>query len=237
MLALQDTSLFREAALVGDRWVEANGHGFAVANPSTGAIISHVPDLGAAEAAIQVAEAGQKGWAARTAKECAQILRRWFELMMVHQDDLGRILTAEHVADALAKRGKVTLGGKPHALGGTFWQPTIITGVTAETAVAREETFGPLAPIFRFETEAEVIASANDTDFGLASYLFSLNLARVFLVSEALEYGMVGVNTSFISTARAPFGGVNASGLGRERSCHGLDDFLELKYVCLGGLQ
>jgi succinate-semialdehyde dehydrogenase/glutarate-semialdehyde dehydrogenase len=112
-----------------------------------------------------------------------------------------------------------------------------MTGVTAEMAVAREETFGPLAPIFRFETEAEVIAAANDTEFGLASYLYSRDLARIFRVAEALEYGMVGVNTGLISTAEAPFGGVKASGLGREGSRHGLDDYLELKYVCLGGIQ
>jgi succinate-semialdehyde dehydrogenase/glutarate-semialdehyde dehydrogenase len=154
---------------------------------------------------------------------------------LIDQSALAKV--AEHVADATAKGATVTLGGKPHALGGGFWEPTILTGVTATMAVAREETFGPLAPIFRFDTEAEVVAAANDTEFGLASYLYSRDLARVFRVSEALEYGMVGVNTGLISTAEAPFGGVKASGLGREGSRHGLDDYLELKYVCLGGIQ
>jgi succinate-semialdehyde dehydrogenase/glutarate-semialdehyde dehydrogenase len=482
--ALKDPSLLRQAALVGGRWIEAEGKGIAVTNPSTGAVIGHVPDLGAIEtdAAIEAARQAQKAWAARTAKDRSQVLRRWYDLMMANQDDLGRILTAEqgkplaeakgeiaygasfiewfaeearraygdivpghaadkrilvmkqpigvvaaitpwnfpnamitrkagpalaagcsmvlkpasqtpfsaialavlaeraglprglfsvltgssrviggaltaspvvrkltftgstevgaqlyaqcaptikklglelggnapfivfddadldaavegaviakfrnsgqtcvcanriyvqagvhdafaarltarlsslktgdgfddgvtfgplidqnalakvadHIADAIAKGGKVLLGGKPHPLGGTFWEPTVITGVTAEMAVAREETFGPLAPLFRFDTEAEVIAAANDTEFGLASYLYSRDLARVFRVSEALDYGMVGVNTGLISTAEAPFGGVKSSGLGREGSRHGLDDFLELKYVCLGGIQ
>ncbi|MFT3975179.1 MAG: NAD-dependent succinate-semialdehyde dehydrogenase [Amaricoccus sp.] len=482
-LELADPSLLREAALVGADWISAGGRGIAVTNPSTGALIGHVPDLGSAEAeaAIAAAEAAQKGWAARTAKERAGVLRRWFDLMMAAQDDLGRILTAEqgkplpeakgeiaygasfiewfaeearraygeivpghapdkrilvtrmpvgvvaaitpwnfpnamitrkagpalaagcamvlkpasqtpfsaialavlaeraglpaglfsvltgsarvigaaltrspvvrkltftgstevgaqlyaqcaptikklglelggnapfivfddadldaavegcviakfrnngqtcvcanriyvqagiydafaarlaerlaamktgdgfadgvvfgplideaaaakvaeHVADAEAKGGTVILGGHPHALGGTFWEPTVITGVTAAMAVAREETFGPVAPLFRFETEAEVVAAANDTEFGLASYVFTRDVARVFRVSEALEYGMVGVNSGLVSTAEAPFGGVKASGLGREGSRHGLEDFMEIKYVCLGGI-
>lgn len=142
----------------------------------------------------------------------------------------------EHISDATSKGATVKLGGKPHALGGTFYEPTIITGVTSEMAVATEETFGPVAPLFRFETEAEVVAAANKTDFGLASYFFSTDHARVWRVSEALDYGMVGVNTGLISTAEAPFGGVKMSGLGREGSRHGLDDFLELKYICMGGI-
>jgi succinate-semialdehyde dehydrogenase/glutarate-semialdehyde dehydrogenase len=143
---------------------------------------------------------------------------------------------AEHVSDATSKGATVTLGGKPHPLGGTFYEPTILTGVTAEMAVAREETFGPVAPLFKFDTESEVINAANDTDFGLASYFYSRDLARVWRVSEALEYGMVGVNTGLISTAEAPFGGVKMSGLGREGSRYGLDDFMELKYICMGGI-
>lgn len=483
MQALKDPSLFRQAALVGTRWVHADGTGLAVTNPSTGKVIGHVPDLPAEAAteAIAAAEAAQKAWAARTAKERGQSLRRWYELMMANQDDLATILTAEqgkpwpeakgeiaygasfidwfaeearraygdivpghaadkrilvmkqpigvvaaitpwnfpnamitrkagpafaagcsmvlkpasqtpfsaialavlaeraglpsglfsvltgssrvlgavltgspivrkltftgstevgaqlyaqcaptikklglelggnapfivfddadldaavegcivakfrnngqtcvcanriyvqaglydafaerlgnrlaslktgdgfaegvtfgplidanavakvaeHLADALSKGARVTLGGKAHALGGTFWEPTVLTGVTTTMAIAREETFGPVAPLFRFETEAEVIAAANDTEFGLASYIYTRDLARSFRVSEALEYGMVGVNTGLISTAEAPFGGVKSSGLGREGSRHGLDDFLELKYVCLGGI-
>ncbi len=143
---------------------------------------------------------------------------------------------ADHVADATSKGAKVTLGGKPHALGGTFYEPTILTGVTSDMAVATEETFGPVAPLFKFEKEAEVVAAANDTEFGLASYFYSRDLARVWRVSEALDYGMVGINTGLISTAEAPFGGVKMSGLGREGSHHGLDDFMEIKYLCMGGI-
>ena len=481
---LDDPGLLREAALVGPRWIEANGAGIPVTNPSTGAILGHVPDLGPAEVteAIRAAEVAQKAWAARTAKERSQILRRWFDLMMTRQDDLARILTAEqgkpfpeakgeiaygasfiewfaeearraygeivpghapdkrilvtkqpigvvaaitpwnfpnamitrkagpafaagcamvlkpasetpfsaialavlaeraglpaglfsvltgrstvigavltaspvvrkltftgstevgaalyaqcaptikklglelggnapfivfddadldeavegalvakfrnngqtcvcanriyvqsgihdafarrlaarvarlktgdgfdvgvtfgplidakavakvqeHIEDAKAKGAQVLTGGAAHELGGHFWQPTVLTGLTADMAITRAETFGPVAPIYRFETEAEVISAANDTEFGLASYVYSRDLARTLRVAEALEAGMVGVNTGLISTAEAPFGGIKASGLGREGSRHGLDDFMELKYICLGGIQ
>ncbi|MEH7830206.1 NAD-dependent succinate-semialdehyde dehydrogenase [Gemmobacter denitrificans] len=483
MLTLNDPGLLRQAALVGTEWIAADGHGIAVRNPATGALIGHVPDLppAAATTAIDAAAQAQKAWAARTARDRGQVLRRWYDLVMAHQDDLAAILTAEqgkplaeargeiaygasfidwfaeearraygdivpghapdkrilvlkqpigvvaaitpwnfpnamitrkagpafaagcamvlkpasqtpfsaialavlaeraglpaglfsvltgsarslgavltaspvvrkltftgstevgaqlyaqcaptikklglelggnapfivfddadldaavegaiiakfrnngqtcvcanriyvqsgihdafaaqlaarlatlktgngidagvtfgplidgaavakvaeHIADATAKGATVILGGKPHALGGTFWEPTILTGVTARMAIAREETFGPVAPLFRFDTEAEVIAAANDTEFGLASYLFTRDLARSFRVAEALEYGMVGVNTGLVSTAEAPFGGVKSSGLGREGSRHGMDDYLELKYLCLGGI-
>lgn len=141
-----------------------------------------------------------------------------------------------HIAGAQSKGALVTLGGQPHAMGGTFFEPTIITGVTSDMAVATEETFGPVAPLFKFDTEAEVVKAANDTDFGLASYFYSSNHARVWRVSEALEYGMVGVNTGLISTAEAPFGGMKQSGLGREGARQGLDDFLETKYICMGGI-
>ena len=143
---------------------------------------------------------------------------------------------AEHISDATSKGAEITLGGKAHSLGGTFFEPTILTGVTSDMAVATEETFGPVAPLFKFDTEAEVVASANDTEFGLASYFYSRDLARAWRVSEALDYGMVGVNTGLISTAEAPFGGVKMSGLGREGSRYGLDDFMEMKYVCMGGI-
>lgn len=480
---MKNPALLRQAALVGSRWVEANGDGIAVTNPATGALIGYVPKLGQVETqeAIEAAATAQKSWAARTAKERSQILRRWYDLMLENQDDLARILTAEqgkplaeaageiaygasfiewfaeearraygditpghapdkrilsvkqpigvvaaitpwnfpnamitrkagpafaagcamvlkpasqtpfsaialavlaeeagipaglfsvitgsardigqamtdspivrkltftgstevgaklyaqcaptikklglelggnapfivfddadldaavegaviakfrnngqtcvcanriyvqagvydafaeklaakvatlptgngfdqgivfgpliddaavakvaeHVEDARTKGATVTLGGKAHAMGGTFYEPTILTGVTSDMAVASEETFGPVAPLFRFETEAEVVAAANDTDFGLASYFYSTDHARVWRVSEALEYGMVGVNTGLISTTEAPFGGVKLSGLGREGSRHGLDDYLELKYICMGGI-
>ena len=140
----------------------------------------------------------------------------------------------EHIADALTKGARVLLGGQRHALGGTFFQPTVLAEVTQDMAVAREETFGPLAPLFRFRTEAEAIQLANDTPSGLASYFYTRDLARSWRVAEALEYGIVGVNTGLISSAVAPFGGVKESGLGREGSHFGLDDFLEVKYLCLG---
>ena len=139
----------------------------------------------------------------------------------------------EHLGDVTAKGGSVLTGGKPHDLGGTFFQPTVVTGVTQDMAVAKEETFGPLAPLFKFEDVDQVIAMANDTIFGLAAYFYAKDLSRVYKVAEALEYGIVGVNTGIISTELAPFGGVKQSGLGREGSHHGIDDYLEMKYVCL----
>ena len=142
----------------------------------------------------------------------------------------------EHIADARAKGAVVLTGGKRHALGGLFFEPTVLAGATADMLVAHEETFGPLAPIFAFDTEAEVIERANDTEFGLAAYFYSRDIGRVMRVAEKLESGMVGVNTGLISTAEAPFGGIKQSGLGREGSKYGLDDFLEMKYICLGGI-
>ena len=137
-----------------------------------------------------------------------------------------------HLHDALEKGATLLAGG--NGLGGNFFEPTIVTGVTAEMAVAREETFGPLAPLFRFSDETEVIRQANDTEFGLAAYFYARDLGRVFRVAEALEYGMVGINTGVISTEVAPFGGMKSSGLGREGSKYGLDEYLEIKYLCLG---
>ena len=154
--------------------------------------------------------------------------------------DLGPLINAdasdkvvEHIEDAKAHGGTVILGNAKDDLDGNFFAPTIITGVTQEMKVAQEETFGPLAPLFKFDTVDDVIAMANDTIFGLASYFYAKDLSRVYKVAEALEYGIVGVNTGIISTEVAPFGGVKQSGLGREGSHHGIDDFLEMKYVCL----
>ncbi len=141
-----------------------------------------------------------------------------------------------HIADAVAKGAKIVLGGKRHALGGNFFEPTIITGVTPAMRVAREETFGPVAPLFRFEHEADAIRMANDTEFGLAAYFFTRDLARSWRVQEALDYGLVGVNTGLISTEVAPFGGMKESGIGREGGRQGLLDYTEIKYVCVGGL-
>ncbi|WP_425044956.1 NAD-dependent succinate-semialdehyde dehydrogenase [Primorskyibacter sp. S87] len=139
----------------------------------------------------------------------------------------------EHIDDVKSKGGDVLTGGLPHDLGGTFFQPTVVTGVTQDMKVAQEETFGPVAPLFKFETTDEVIAMANDTIFGLAAYFYAKDLSRVYKVAEALEYGIVGVNTGIISTEVAPFGGVKQSGLGREGSHHGIEDYLEMKYVCM----
>jgi len=142
----------------------------------------------------------------------------------------------EHVADALAGGARVVVGGKRHALGGTFFEPTLLVDVNPQMKVAREETFGPVAPLFRFETEEQAIAMANDTEFGLASYFYARDVGRIWRVAEALEYGMVGVNEGIISTEVAPFGGVKESGLGREGSKYGIEDYCEIKYVCMGGI-
>ncbi|HWA92645.1 MAG TPA: NADP-dependent succinate-semialdehyde dehydrogenase [Rhizomicrobium sp.] len=142
----------------------------------------------------------------------------------------------EHIADALAKGARLVAGGRPHALGRTFFQPTIIADATQDMLVAKEETFGPLAPVIKFETDADAIRMANDTEFGLAAYFYAQNLKRVWRVAEAIEAGIVGINTGIISTAVAPFGGVKQSGLGREGSKYGIDDYLQIKYLCLGGI-
>ncbi|WP_420994880.1 NADP-dependent succinate-semialdehyde dehydrogenase [Cupriavidus sp. 30B13] len=142
----------------------------------------------------------------------------------------------EHIADALSKGARVLEGGKRHALGQSFFEPTVLADVKPDMLVAREETFGPLAPLFRFETEDEVVAMANDTEFGLASYFYARDLGRVWRVSERLEYGMVGVNTGLISNEVAPFGGVKQSGVGREGSHYGIEDYLVIKYTCMAGI-
>ncbi len=141
-----------------------------------------------------------------------------------------------HIADAVSKGARVVVGGKRHARGGTFFEPTVLADVTPAMAVAREETFGPVAPIFRFETEEDAIRMANDTEFGLASYFYARDIGRVWRVAEGLEYGMVGINEGLISTEVAPFGGVKQSGLGREGSKYGIDEYLEIKYLCMGGI-
>ena len=142
----------------------------------------------------------------------------------------------QHIADALSKGARLMTGGKRHALGHSFFQPTVLADVTTSMQVAAEETFGPLAPLFRFKTEDEVIAMANDTEFGLAAYFYSRDIGRVWRVAEALETGMVGVNTGLISNEVAPFGGVKQSGIGREGSVYGMDDYLVIKYICMGGV-
>jgi succinate-semialdehyde dehydrogenase/glutarate-semialdehyde dehydrogenase len=142
----------------------------------------------------------------------------------------------EHVKDAVKKGAKIVMGGKRHALGGTFYEPTILSNVDTKMAVTREETFGPVAPIFRFKSEDDAVRMANDTEFGLAAYFYARDVGRVFRVAERLEYGIVGINEGIISTEVAPFGGVKESGLGREGSKYGIEDYLEIKYLCLGGI-
>jgi succinate-semialdehyde dehydrogenase / glutarate-semialdehyde dehydrogenase len=142
----------------------------------------------------------------------------------------------EHIQDAVSKGGRVLLGGKRHALGQTFFQPTVLANVTPQMKVAKEETFGPLAPLFRFETDQQAIEMANDTEFGLASYFYSRDIGRIWRAAEGLESGMVGINTGLISNEVAPFGGVKQSGLGREGSHYGIEEFVEIKYLCFGGL-
>lgn len=142
----------------------------------------------------------------------------------------------EHIQDAVGKGARVLLGGKRHALGGSFFEPTILADVTSKMAVAREETFGPVAPLFRFKTDEEAIQMANDTEFGLAAYFYSRDIGRIWRVAEALEYGIVGINEGIISTEVAPFGGIKESGIGREGSKYGIEDFLEIKYLCMGGI-
>jgi len=150
---------------------------------------------------------------------------------LINDDAVDKVM--EHLTDVTEHGGAILSGGKRHDLGGTFFEPTIVTGVTQDMKVAQDETFGPLAPLFRFETEDEVIEMANDTIFGLASYFYARDLSRVYKVAEALEYGMVGINTGIISTEVAPFGGVKQSGLGREGSHHGIEEYLEMKYLCM----
>jgi len=153
---------------------------------------------------------------------------------LINEDAVRKV--EQHIADAVGKGARVLSGGQRHALGGTFFTPTVLADVTPAMRVAKEETFGPLAPLFRFSTDEEVVAMANDTEFGLASYFYSRDIGRIWRVAEALEYGMVGINTGLISNEVAPFGGMKQSGLGREGSRYGIEDYLEIKYLCMGGV-
>ena len=151
-------------------------------------------------------------------------------------DSQGLAKVEDHVADAVARGASVETGGSRHALGQTFYEPTVLTGMTSEMKIFREETFGPVAPLFRFKTEDEVISMANDTEFGLAAYFFAKDMARVWRVAEQLEYGIISVNTGIFSNEVGPFGGIKQSGIGREGSRYGIDEYLEMKYICLGGI-
>jgi succinate-semialdehyde dehydrogenase/glutarate-semialdehyde dehydrogenase len=153
---------------------------------------------------------------------------------LINHDAVVKV--AAHIEDALRRGARIVTGGKPHALGGNFWEPTILADVPREADIFRDETFGPVAPLFRFRTEEEAIEMANDTEFGLAAYFYSRDIGRVFRVAEAIEAGIIGINEGIISTEVAPFGGVKSSGLGREGSKYGIEDYLEIKYLCLGGI-
>jgi succinate-semialdehyde dehydrogenase/glutarate-semialdehyde dehydrogenase len=153
---------------------------------------------------------------------------------LINEEAVGKV--EDHIRDALEKGARLVTGGHRHQLGGTFFEPTILADVTPAMRVACEETFGPVAPLFRFSTEEEAVALANDTESGLAAYFYSRDIGRIWRVAEALEYGMVGINEGIISTEVAPFGGVKESGLGREGSKYGIEEFTELKYLCMGGL-
>jgi succinate-semialdehyde dehydrogenase/glutarate-semialdehyde dehydrogenase len=149
-------------------------------------------------------------------------------------DDKAVAKVEEHIQDAVSKGARILLGGKKHALGGRFFEPTVLVDVDTSMKVTKEETFGPVAPLFRFKTEQEAIAMANDTEFGLAAYFYARDIGRIWRVGEGIESGMVGINTGLISNEVAPFGGVKQSGIGREGSKYGIEEFLEVKYLCMG---
>ncbi len=153
---------------------------------------------------------------------------------LIDKAELAKV--EQHIADAVSKGAKVMIGGKLHVLSGTFFQPTILVDVTPNMQIFNEETFGPVAPLFRFSTEEDVLAMANDTIYGLASYFYSRDIGRIYRVAEGLEYGMVGINTGLISSEVAPFGGVKQSGIGREGSRYGMDEYLVMNYLCLSGI-
>jgi acyl-CoA reductase-like NAD-dependent aldehyde dehydrogenase len=256
--SLQDPDLFRRQAYVGGQWSDAdNGATLDVNNPATGEILGTVPLMGTAETrrAIDAAKSAWGDWRRQPAKDRSALLRKWYELMLANLEDLGKLMTAEqgvlqgplidqaavekveeHIQDAVSQGARVLLGGNRHALGQTFFEPTVLAGVTPQMKVAREETFGPLAPLFSFETDEQAIQLANDTEFGLASYFYSRDIGRIWRAAEGLECGMVGINTGLISNEVAPFGGVKQSGLGREGSHYGIEEFVEVKYLCFGGL-
>src|SRR5438034_1103631 len=386
-MKLQDEKLFRQQCYVDGQWVDALNRGtIPVTNPATGETLGTVPRMGAEETrqAIEGADRALPGWRAKTAKERAQILRRWFDLMMATatpysalalcelaeragvpqgvfscvtggateiggemtsnptvrkltftgSTEIGKLLMEQcagtvkklslelggnapfivfddadiemavrgaiaskyrnagqtcvcanrilvqdgvydaftkrlaeaagamkvadgfepgavigplidmkavekveaHIGDALKKGAKVVIGGKRSALGGSFFEPTVLSGVTTDMVITREETFGPVAPLYRFTDEGEAIRMANDTEFGLASYFYSRDIGRLWRVAAALEYGIVGINEGIISTEIAPFGGMKESGIGREGSKYGIEEFLEVKYLCMGGI-
>lgn len=246
-MKLNDSKLFRQQALINGEWLDANnGEVIDVTNPANGDKLGSIPKMGADETRAAIDAANrlyvQDGVYDRFAEKLQQAVSKLHigdELdngvtigPLIDEKAVAKV--EEHIADALEKGARVVCGGKAHERGGNFFQPTILVGVPADAKVSKEETFGPLAPLFRFKDEADVIAQANDTEFGLAAYFYARDLSRVFRVGEALEYGIVGINTGIISNEVAPFGGIKASGLGREGSKYGIEDYLEIKYMCIG---
>lgn len=224
---ISDMKLVREQCYINGKWCDADsGDTLDVTNKATGEVLGSVPKMGSDETRRAAAVAkmtvgdGLKG-------ETQQ--GPLIEMAAVEKVE-------EHIQSAIDGGAKIALGGKRHALGGTFFEPTVLTGVTQKMKIAREETFGPVAPLFPFKTEEEAIGYANDTEFGLASYFYSRDIGRIWRVMEALEYGIVGINEGIISTEAAPFGGIKESGIGREGSKYGIDDFVEIKYALLGGI-
>ena len=319
-MQLDDISLLRTRAFVGGQWIDADtAETFAVTNPATGEVVAEVARCGGDETrrAIEAAERAQVEWREKTARERSVLMRRWFDLMMAHQEDLAKILTAEQGKPLAEARGEVAYGASyiewfaeeakriygdvipspaddrrilvikqpvgvvacitpwnfPNAMLArkvaaalaagctTVCKPAtatplsafamaeladragipagvinVLSGVTSEMRVFREEIFGPVSPLVSFSTEEEAIAIANDTEFGLAAYFCARDVGRIWRVAEGLEYGIIGINEGIISNAMAPFGGIKESGNGREGSKYGLDDYLEIKYLCIGGI-
>ena len=234
-----------EAARVAHVWLRL---GFG---PAPGDVAAGVASGGAGKVidellARETTYSGDWGWPGKQddGQDIPRLVNRLFELWVTESGVVqGPLINKaaiekveEHIADAVAKGAKIVTGGKRHKLGGTFFEPTVLSGVTSDMKLTREETFGPVAPVFKFKTEADVIAQANDTPFGLAAYFYARDLGRVWRVAEAIESGIIGINEGIISDPVAPFGGYKQSGLGREGSHHGIEEFLEIKYLLMGGL-
>ncbi|TXZ76915.1 aldehyde dehydrogenase family protein [Vibrio mimicus] len=254
---IRTTDWLRETNYINGQWTGANdGRTLAVEDPATGKQIGTIALSGAIEThqAIDAAHAVFQHWSMTTAFERAERLQMMARLVRENLDDLAAMLTLEQgkplvearaeitlgadyiqwFADAISKGGQVLVGGKRHSLGATFFEPTVIANAADNMLIAHEETFAPVAALFRFKEEQEAIEKANTTEFGLASYFYTRNLSRIFRVSRALESGMVGVNAGLVTTEVAPFGGVKQSGLGSEGSSHSIEEYLHLKYINLG---
>jgi acyl-CoA reductase-like NAD-dependent aldehyde dehydrogenase len=225
---LNDPSLFTGRCLVGGKWIAAEtSSAIEVANPATGEIIGN-----------QAIAAGARAfgrWGRRTAAERAALLEHWHDLVLQSAENLALLMTLEEGKPLAESRAEISYGAS-FTLRARFFEPTLLTEATRDMLLASEEMFGPVAPLFRFRTEEEAIEIANDTPYGLAAYLYTRDVGRCFRLSDALEVGMVGINSGAVSYAGAPFGVVKESGLGREGSHHGIEEFLEMKTLHFGGL-